>query len=248
LNDPVSKYYPASPPAWKAITIAELLTHTSGIPNNEMKDFNKGITTPYTNEELIATFRERPLKFVPGQDWAYTNTEYYLLAYIIEKVSGEKYGEYLAKNIFAPLGMKDSGFADATAVVPHLAEGYTRADNGFRHHDYFDRSLEIGAGGVHATVQDLLRWDQALYTVKLAPKLFMSQIFAADNKGSYGYGWFLTDDQGQPHIWHEGSDPGYAAFIIRRPSERLLVVVLSNLEDAPVRAIAKHLEDLALGR
>ena len=195
-----------------------------------------------------ATFRDRPLKFTPGADWAYTNTEYYLLAYIIEKITGEKYADYLAKKIFEPLGMRSSGFAEASAVVLNLAEGYTREGNSFRHHDYFDRSLEIGAGGVHATAQDLLRWDEALYSNKLAPASLMKQMFTANNKGSYGYGWFVTEDQGKPRIWHEGSDPGYAAFIIRRPAERLLVIVLSNVEDAPVRDIANHLEQLALGR
>jgi D-alanyl-D-alanine carboxypeptidase len=132
VTDPVAKYYLPAPAAWKKITIDELLTHTSGIPNNQIKDFSKGITVPYTLGELIATFRDRPLQFTPGTDWAYTNTEYYLLAYIIENLSGEKYGDYLAHHIFEPLGMKDSGFAPTTAVVRHLAEGYVRDGTGFR--------------------------------------------------------------------------------------------------------------------
>jgi D-alanyl-D-alanine carboxypeptidase len=248
VTDPVAKYYLPAPAAWKTITIDELLTHTSGIPNNQIKDFSKGITVPYTLGELIATFRDRPLQFTPGTDWAYTNTEYYLLAYIIENLSGEKYGDYLAHHIFEPLGMKDSGFAPTTAVVRHLAEGYVRDGTGFRHRDYFDRSVEIGAGGVYSTVNELLRWDQALDSNKLISASYGKRIFQAKNKGSYGYGWFVTDDHGQPRIWHEGSDPGYAAFIIRRPAQRLLIIVLSNIEDAPVREIATKLEDLALAQ
>jgi len=224
------------------------LTHTSGLPNNEIKDFTKGIDVPYTPEELIATFRDRPLKFAPGTKWAYTNTEYYLLAYLVEKLSGESYGEYLAHHVFQPLGMKDSGFAPTTAVLPQLAEGYARDGNRLRHSDCFDRSLELGAGGVHSTAADLLLWDQALYTEKLAPARYMKQVFRANNTGSYGYGWFVTGPPEDERIWHEGSDPGYAAFIIRRPARGLFIVVLSNLEDAPVREIAGKLETLALGR
>lgn len=245
-TDPVAKYYSPAPAAWKAITIDELLTHTSGIPNNRVADFSKGIAVPYTPAELIATFRDRPLKFPPGTDWAYTNTEYYLLAYIIETASGEKYQEYIRHHIFEPLGMKNSGFASTLAVVPHLTQGYARDGVGFRHRDYFDRSLEIGAGGVFSTVGDLLRWDRALDGDKLVSASYGKRIFQATNKGSYGYGWFVTDDHGQQRIWHEGSDPGYAAFIIRRPTQHLLIVVLSNIEDAHVREIAAKLEDLAL--
>ncbi len=248
LDAPVASYYTAAPAGWKDITVEELLTHTSGLPNNEIKDFTKGLCVPYTTEELIATFRDRPLSFAPGTGWKYTNTEYYLLAWLIEKLSGEDYATYLRRHIFEPLGMRHSGFSPTNAVVRRMAQGYARDSSGVRHRDYFDRSLEVGAGGVHSTLGDLALWDQALYGDKLVPEEYRRRVFAAANRGSYGYGWFVTDDRGHPRIWHEGSDPGYAAFIIRRPDERLLVVVLANLEDAPVREMAKKLEDLALGR
>jgi len=247
-SDHVAKYYVQAPSDWNRITIEELLTHTSGLPNNELRDFNKGIAVAYTPDELIATFRDRPLKFTPGTDWSYTNTEYYLLAYIIEKVSGEKYGAYLAHHIFEPLGMKNSGFVPTTAVVSHLAQGYAHDAAVFRQRDYFDRSLEIGAGGVYSTVSDMLRWSQALESSTLVPASYMLQIFTAKNKGDYGYGWFVTSDHDGPRIWHEGSDPGYAAFVIRRPVQQLFIIALSNIEYAPVREIASKLESLALAQ
>lgn len=128
---------------------------------------------------------------------------------------------------------------------PSLRKGM-REMNHFRHRDCFDRSLELGAGGVHSTVADLLLWDEALQTEKLASAAYMKRIFTPSNPGSYGYGWFVTGRPEDRRIWHEGSDPGYAAFIIRRPAEGLFIVVLSNLEDAPVREIAEKLEKLAL--
>ncbi len=162
LDDPISRYYSDAPQSWRAITIHELLTHTSGIPNNALENFSKGIANPYTPDELIRTFRDRPLAFAPGTKWAYTNTEYYLLAWLIEHLTGESYGSYLAHHIFEPLKMTHSGFASTLAVIPEMAEGYTFEDGQLRQRDYFDRSLEIGAGGIYTTAEDLVLWNRAL--------------------------------------------------------------------------------------
>jgi D-alanyl-D-alanine carboxypeptidase len=236
LEDPVSRYYPQAPASWTGITIRQLVTHTSGLPNNEIKDFTKGIAVPYTPEELIGTFRDRPLAAKPGTAWAYTNTEYYLLAYIIQRVSGESYGDYLTKHIFAPAGMTSSGFASTLAVVPQAAEGYARDGKALRHRDYFDRSLELGAGGIYSTVGDMARWNAALDGGKLLDRDSLAKMFTPSVPGAYGYGWFITR---QPHLreFHEGSDPGFAAFEARYPEAGALIVVFSNLEDAPVRKI-----------
>ena len=243
VNDPISKYVANAPGSWKEITVYQLVTHTSGLPNNELKDFIKGICVPYTADELIATFQNRPLKFKPGTGWAYTNTEYYLLAYIIEKVSGKTYSEYLTENIFKPLGMKDSGFTSTLAIVPQMAEGYAREGNGLRHRDYYDRSLELGAGGAFSTVRDMLRWSEALDSEQLLSHKSLEAMFAPSEPGNYGYGWFI---QSTPRLkeFHEGSDPGFAAFEIRYPSEHAFIIVLSNLEDAPVRDMANDLSAL----
>jgi CubicO group peptidase (beta-lactamase class C family) len=240
VDDPVSKYFAGAPDSWNEISVDQLVTHTSGLPNNELKDFPKGICVPYGIEELIATFKDRPLKFKPGTDWSYTNTEYYLLAYIIEKVSGKSYSEFLTENIFKPLGMKDSGFASTLAIVPQIAEGYAREGNGLRHRDYYDRSLEVGAGGAISTAEDMLRWNQALYSEQLLSRKSLELMFAPSRPGNYGYGWFI---QSTPRLkeFHEGSDPGFAAFEARYPKDRGFIIVLSNLEDAPVRDMANDL-------
>ena len=245
VNDPVSKYFAAAPYSWREITIYQLVTHTSGLPNNELQDFTKGICVPYTIDELMSTFRNRPLKFKPGTDWNYTNTEYYLLAYIIQRVSGRPYSEYLTENIFKPLGMKDSGFAPTLAIVPQMAEGYTREGNALRHRDYFDRSLEVGAGGAFSTPEDMLRWNQALNSERLLDRKSLELMFTPSSPGNYGYGWFI---QTSPRLkeFHEGSDPGFAAFEVRYPNDQALIIILSNLEDAPVRTMANDLAALLL--
>jgi CubicO group peptidase (beta-lactamase class C family) len=244
VQDAISKYYPQAPAAWKAITIEELLNHTSGLPNNELKDFTKGIAVPYSTEELIQTFRERPLVAAPGTKWAYTNTEYYLVAYLIEHLSGEKYGTYLADHIFKPLGMSHSGFAGTLDIVPQMTQGYTRENGRLRLRDYFDRSLEIGAGGIYTTVGDLVIWNRALDAPGFLTERSLGQMFSIHPPGNYGYGWFI-DERPVHRVYHEGGDPGFAAFEARYPDEHLLILVLSNEDDSPVRdlsvAIATHL-------
>jgi D-alanyl-D-alanine carboxypeptidase len=249
VTDTVAKHYQNAPPAWKSITIHQLLTHTSGLPNNKLTDFSKGIAVPYTPEELIQTFRDRPLAFPPGTAWDYTNTEYYLLTYMIEKVSGETYGDYLARHIFGPLKMLHSSYASTLAVIPRMADGYTFENNQLRHRDYFDRSLELGAGGIVTTVEDLVLWNHALDAPGFLSSRSLSLMFTAHPPGNYGYGWFI-DGPPQRKIYHEGSDPGFAAFEARYPDQNLLIVVLSNEDGAPVRDVANALgsEVLSPGR
>jgi D-alanyl-D-alanine carboxypeptidase len=240
LEDPVSLHYSRAPAAWAGITVRQLATHTSGLPNDRIEDFRKGIAVPYSPDELIATFRDRPLAYRPGTSWAYTNTEYYLLAYIIEKVSGQGFGDYLADHIFRPAGMTSSGFASTLAIIPRAAEGYARDGNVLRHRDYFDRSLELGAGGIYTTVQDMARWSDALDSGRIVSPSMLRTMFAPSIPGDYGYGWFI-DKAPRLREYHEGSDPGFAAFEARYPDDGLLVIVLSNLEDAPVRRIEHDL-------
>jgi D-alanyl-D-alanine carboxypeptidase len=246
LDDPVTKYYKDAPDSWARITIHQLLTHTSGIPNNDLKDFTKGICVPYSPEELIQTFRTRPLTFPPGTKWAYTDTEYYLLAYIIEKVSGEPFGIYLARHIFSPLEMKHSGFAATLAIVPGMAEGYSRNENGtLSHRDYFDRSLELGAGGIYTNIQDLQRWNRALDKPGILSSNSLKLMFTKHPPGSYGYGWFVENEP-RLKVFHEGGDPGFSAYELRYPNEHLLIVVLANEDDAPVREVAETLAGYVL--
>ena len=245
IDAPVAKYYPRTPDLWRDVTVRQLVNHTSGLPNNDLQDFNKGLCVPYTTDELIGTFRSRPLKFKPGTEWAYTNTEYYLLAYIIQVVSGESYAEFLTQQLFRPLGMNATGIAPTLAVIPEMAEGYARNGKSLRHKDYFDRSLEIGAGGIHSTVSDMLRWNEALNGEKLLNRKSLDLMFTPSSPGNYGFGWFI-EEKPRRKEYHEGSDPGFAAFEIRYPDERVFVIVFANVEDAPVRIIANGLGELLL--
>jgi D-alanyl-D-alanine carboxypeptidase len=244
VEDLVSKYYAESPVSWGSMTIHHLLTHTSGLPEDEWGDFFKGKCTPYTTEEQVKTFRDRPLSFPPGSSWKYRNTEYYLLAYIIEKISGEPYATYLDHHIFRPLQMSHSGFAAMAAIVPRIAEGYSREGGTQIRREYFDRSMETGAGGIYTTAEDLLKWNKALDSPGILSEHALELMFAAHPPGNYGYGWFVEASPRQK-IYHEGGDPGFAAFEVRYPAQHVVIIVLANEDDSPVRdiadAMAKHL-------
>jgi len=237
VEDPVSKYYPDSSPAWSGMTIHHLLTHTSGLPENDWGNFYKGKCAPYTTDEQVKTFRDRPLDFAPGTSWKYRNTEYYLLAFIIEKVSGESYGSYLTHHIFEPLKMTHSGFATMAAIVPRMAEGYSREGSALVRREYFDRSMETGAGGIYTTADDLLRWNKALDSPGLLSSQALDFMFTAHPPGNYGGGWFIETSP-RRKIYHEGGDPGFAAFEARYPDQQVVIIVLSNEDDSPVRDIA----------
>lgn len=242
VSDHISKFYSRAPVVWKAITVEQLLNHTSGLPNNEAKDFTKGFAVPYTMEELIQTFRDRPLVAVPGSKWAYTNTEYYLLAYIIEQVSGQSYGTYLNDHIFTKLAMAHSGFVGTRTIVPQMAQGYTRENGQLLLRDYFDRSLEVGAGGVYTTVGDLVLWNRALESSGFLSAESLKQMFSIHPPGPYGYGWFI-DTQPVRREYHEGGDPGFAAFEARYPDQHVLILVFSNEDNCPVRMISSAIAE-----
>ena len=248
LEDPVSKYYADAPPAWKEITVYQLLTHTSGIPNPAaLTDYPKGIAQAYTPKELIAIFENKALDFPPGTKRKYSNPGYYLLGYIIERVSGQSYADYIRQNILEPLGMHDSGYESNAGIVMHRALGYSWEGNALQNAAYVDWSIPYAAGALYSTVEDMHRWDEALYTEKLLGRQWLKRLFTPDKSG-YNYGWFIKSEGGKQKIYHEGNNPGYAAFIARYPDEKGLVVVLSNLDTAPVAKISDDLAALFFGK
>jgi CubicO group peptidase (beta-lactamase class C family) len=140
--------------------------------------------------------------------------------------------------------MTHSGFAPTLAIIPNMAEGYTVEGEHPRHRDYFDRSLEIGAGGIYTTAEDMILWNKALDSPGFLSERSLDLMFTPHPPGNYGYGWFV-DITPRRRVYHEGGDPGFAAFEVRYPDQHLLIVVLSNQDDSPVRdtanALAEHL-------
>jgi len=247
LQDAVSKHLPYAPEAWKDVTLHHLLSHTSGIPSyTEPKPAEA--CSRHTAEELIALFRDKPLDFAPGSQWAYSNSGYVLLGEIVSRAAGMPYEAYLRQAIFAPLGMNDSGYEGEEPRASGRAVGYSRSGGRWTKAECPDVSLLQAAGGVYATVDDLQRFDEGLRKQRLLTLQSLQRMYTPAGSKSYGYGWALTTFGRHKVVAHSGSIEGFAAFFARIPEEQTLVVVLSNVEQTRVHRVAQELADLAYGR
>jgi len=228
-SDTISKFIPGFPNGSK-ITIHHLLTHTSGIPNiNSMPEYNKIAPFPQTPASLMAIFINKPLEFEPGTKYAYSNSNYNLLAYIIEKVSGKSYGDFTAENIFTPLHMTStSHHGKANWNIKHMAIGYQSDNNfGIEKANYLDWTTKTGNGSLYSTTEDLYKWDRALYTEKTLSRESLEKMFTV-YIAQTGYGWFMDNHLSRKRIYFNGRSPGFSSYIGRYPAEDVCIIVLSN--------------------
>lgn len=249
VQDTACKYFDSCPDAWKKITIHQLLSHTSGIPSyTDSADFPKPtfLRIPKTPSEILLLTKDKPLEFEPGKQWKYSNSGYIFLGIIIEKVSGEKYADYIKKHIFDPLDMSNSGYDDTEMVLPHRASGYQPCGQALCNADYIDMSLPYSAGSLYSTVQDLYKWDRALYTDKVLGAASRKLMFTAVLK-DYGYGWMLAPMVNHKQIGHGGGIPGFSSYIARFPEDDAVVIVLSNNIAANAGAVTAALASTLFG-
>ena len=257
VQDSVCKYLPDCPSAWRQITLHHLLSHTSGLAKHDKAgDYLKTAMMPMTVTQLIDTFRNKPADFKPGEKFDYNNNGYILLGYVIEKVSGQSYEVFLKENIFAPLRMTDTGYDNHDPIIKNRAAGYRRDDERvggdlFNAH-YIDISQQLSAGGVYSTTEDLLRLDEALYDGKiLSPKtldaMFTIAIGAYGPSPNYGYGWFVNQQLNRRAISHPGGVPGFTSILTRFPDDKVLIVLLGNLENSQVVRASNDLAAIIFG-
>ncbi len=249
VSDPICKYFADCPDSWKPITVRNLLTHTSGITNyTGFADFAKTTIMPITTAAMADRLKREPLEFTPGEKYAYSNSGYYLLGAIIEKTSGKLYADFLQENIFTPLGMKQTGYDDPLRIIMNRAAGYQKQAGKVINASYMDMSVPYAAGSLYSTTGDLLIWDQALYTEKLVTRKSLAEIFAPwKGDSGYGYGWNIGKQFEHRQISHGGGIYGFATQIARYPDDRVTVIVLSNIQGAPVGIIANNLSAIAFG-
>ena len=237
-DDPLSKFFPDFPPYSQKITIRHLLNHTSGLQIfDELTSPKHGISKDSTaNDMLELLSRQQHLRFTPGDKWEYNNGGYVLLAHIIEKASGKGYAQFMQENIFQPLGMNNSfvSYDEARLKTVRRAIGYYKEWYGLKVSDFLaPLKLYNGAGSLFSTVEDLYKWDQALYTEKLVKATTLEQAFTAGrlNDGTpthYGFGWELYVYKGVRYMIHPGGWGGFKAFILRFPGQQFTVIALSN--------------------
>lgn len=220
-------------PNGNRITIHQLLTHTSGIPNyTKLPENNSTKCLPTTLPELISRIKNLPLEFEPGSKFKYNDSGYMLLTYIIEKASGLSYSEFLYKRIFQPLGMKNTRYDNYKQIVKNRASGYTldKESKELVNADYIDMSVPQGAGGLCSTVLDLYIWDRSFYTDSLLSKVSKEKMFTF-YKADYGYGWGREiRKDGRISIGHNGVINGFSSIIHRFVADNTVIIILANTD------------------
>ena len=246
-DDPIKQYMPDAPAAWDKITFFHLLTHTSGVPSfTSFPDYRSTEAMPTTPEKLVARFRDKPLDFQPGEKWSYSNSGYVLLGYLLEKISGKTYQDFIQENFFKPLGMTDSGYDSNSAIISRRASGYTPNPNGIVNAGYIDMTIPFSAGAIYSTTEDLLRWEQALFGGKVLSAASLKKM-TTPFKEDYAFGLEVRTKHGHTAISHGGGIEGFNTEMSYYPDDKLTVIVLGNLNGGAPGDIAAKLASVSHG-
>ena len=237
------------------VTISQLLSHTSGIPSytDDPKFFADASRNYYAVEDFVKKFCSGDLQFEPGTKFHYDNSGFFLLGAILEHVTGKTYEALLKENILVPLGMKDTGYDHYADILPKRASGYHQDLAVVVNAPYLDMALPYAAGSLYSTVEDLYKWDQALYTDKLVPNDFKQKLFTP-NLDNYGYGWDIrvipADEPGagQTMISHEGGINGFNTLEQRLVGDHDLIVIFNNTPGADLGEMAKGIRAILYGQ
>ncbi len=244
LDDPISKFVPDFPNGDR-ITVEQVLTHYSGLGDtSSMPDYSDWSRFPQTPSSLVARLAKLPLRSEPGTEYRYSNSNYHLLAFIIEKISGQSYGEFLEQNIFRPLAMRDTRHhGDEKAIVARLATGYLPSGaDGFEKPAYLDWSSKTGNGSLYTTAGDLLKFHHALQHGGLLKADTVTRSYGFGNaQRTVGMFWFRANDNGHRSVYVGGSSPGFKAYIERFIDDDVAVIVLSNFYLASATPIGKDI-------
>jgi CubicO group peptidase (beta-lactamase class C family) len=230
------------------MTIHQLLSHTSGVPNYTAQPgfFANVSRNPFKVDDFVKQYASGDLEFEPGAKFNYSNSGYFLLGDIIEKVTGKTYEQVLKENILDPVGMKNTGYDHYGTVLSKRASGYIKTPNGYENAPYLDMTIPYAAGSLYSTVEDLFLWDQALYGEKILSAASKELMFKP-NLEDYGYGFGIRKASLGPNkiavpvIEHNGGINGFSTTILRLVGDKRLIVLLDNTSQG------RYLDGIALG-
>jgi len=257
LEDSILKFFPGYSLEYTGVKIKHLLTHTSGIKN--YTGFNNGekvIRYPYTPEELADIILNKPLDFKPGNKWKYSNSGYTLLAKIIDNITKEPFRKFIKENIFKPIGMENTCFADDELVTPLLVNGYRKENNILKTAEYMSMTHTYGAGDIVSCVDDMAKWKKFLLSGTIISDHNLKKCFTPYklNDGSqtnYGIGWFMDKYRNKTRFYHDGGVYGFQSFTMYIADEDLYIVILKNRSDIyfklPSDVLGNLIADIILG-
>ncbi len=236
LQDNLSKYI-TDFPRGNEITLHHLLNHTSGIKSyTNLPEFRAKTRLDMTPEEIIGSFKNLPLEFNPNEKYEYSNSGYVLLGYIIEKLSGMNYEDFIQNNIFDKLGMKNSYYANTYKIIPNRANGYQLYEGNFENAEYMSTTIPYAAGSLMSTVDDMFLWNKAIYhntliSEKSKQTAFTNHSLSNGKRNNYGYGWAINELAGIKTLEHTGGINGFSTSGIYMPDRNVYAIVLTNLDD-----------------
>ena len=252
LDSRLTDVLPGAPAYLHDVKIRHLLNHPSGIVDYEDL-IPESQTVQVLDKDVLTLLRSiDSVYFPPGAKFKYSNSGYSLLALVVESISGQSFAEFLKKNIFSPIGMNHTvAYQQGISAVDNRAYGYSRTDSGFVRTDQSVTSAVLGDGGIYSSVDDLFKWDQALYTESLIrASLFEEALTPARlNDGSrttYGFGWYIEPYKNNTRFLHTGSTRGFRNAILRMPDQRFAVIILTNRNEGEPIEIARKIADLML--
>jgi len=240
LEDPVRRWLPSLPPAAEPVTLRQLLTHTAGLIDYE--DLIPADATRQVHDADVLKLLERENRtyFTPGTQYRYSDTGYSLLALVVERASGRDFASFLRARIFIPLGMYSSlAYEAGISSVPRRAFGYSPSGAAWQRTDQSLTSAVLGDGGVYSSIDDLAKWDAALYDTRLLAWSSLQTAFRPatetdDPAVRYGFGWRITGET----LWHSGETVGFRNVIVRWPARHFTVIVLTNRDEPQPYALA----------
>ncbi|MDZ7268676.1 MAG: beta-lactamase family protein [candidate division KSB1 bacterium] len=248
----LTEIFPEFPAYGRTVTLRHLLQHTSGLIDYEDLLPDTATVQVLDRDVLALMQAQDSTYFPPGTQYRYSNSGYAVLAMVVERVSGMRFAEFLRTNIFQPLGMHTTvAFENGVSHVPHRALGYREENGAFVLKDQSLTSAVLGDGGIYSSLEDLFKWDQALYTEKLVSAATLQQAFTpgvlADGRPlDYGFGWRVQDYRGHRRLQHTGSTSGFRNVIQRYPDDKFSVIILTNRAEPEVEELATQLTDIFL--
>ena len=249
VDDPISKFVPNCSSNWAEVKIRHLLTHTSGIPSfTGFPDYLSTMMLASPPEKTIQRFRDKPLEFKPGERFAYSNSGYVLLGYIVERASGRSFENYIAEVIFRPLGMTDSGYDHFERILPHRATGYSKDGDRWVNSAYIDMTIPHAAGALYSTVEDFFRWYQCWRERKVLSEASWKAMTTPE-KADYGFGIGVSGHfrgTTQRVFEHGGGINGFATSMKWFPEADLFVAAFGNSDAAHAGAVADNLAAIML--